>query len=667
MPQSLPGHAKYPTVFTPVTLNKLTIRNRIFVPAHTTSLGEHHLPSQRHVDYHRERARGGVGAIVFEAIRVADNTLGRPQGVAGYLPGAVDAYRRVVDAVHAEGAALIAQICHMGRQIDGEFERTVSVSASDLRWSPTAVNPRPMDRAEMDAVRDAHARVARNMVEAGMDGIELHWGHGHLLQQFLSPLSNDRDDDYGGSVDNRMRFPLEVLRAVREAVGPDFCVGIRISAEEYIDGGLTLEMSREIAVKAVAACQIDFIHVSHSAYHMSHSLGTQMADMAFPVEPFRQLPRGIREALRAVGDHTPVLTVCKYRDLGDAEAMLAAGHADMVGMARAHVADPALVRKHAEGREREIRRCLGCNQGCAQRLEKNLSITCLINPRVGLEGRWPEAEDDPAATRRRVLVVGGGPGGCEAAWVAAARGHEVTLWERGDRLGGALAWTEPMRLRRDFGFLLKHQAFRLEQHGVRIETGREADADTMLAFGADALVVATGAAPAPVVLPDGSQALTMEEALADPAALGDRVAVYDLTGEWSALGFIEHLADLGKRVSVFTPVGAFAWRTTIYSTLSNRKRLREKGVRIALLRALRGFGAQGLVLEDVSTGETLVEHGFDSLVGVQYGRPESALEKALKARLPQAGGPVLRAIGDCLSPRTALEAVYEGHEIARAL
>ena len=668
MNDSWPGHAKYPHVFSPITLNGLTIRNRIFVPAHTTNFGENHLPSQRHVDYHRERAMGGVGAVIFEAIRVMDNTLGRPQGVSGYMPGTVEAFAAVARAVQEQGAAMIAQICHMGRQIEGEFERTVSVSASDLRWSPTATHPRALDRQEMDAVRDAHVAVARNMVQAGMDGIELHWGHGHLLQQFLSPLSNRRTDAYGGDTANRMRFPLEVLQAVRDAVGPDYCLGIRISADEFIDGGLTLEMSEEIAVLAARACQIDFIHVSHSAYHMSHSLGTQMADMAFGVQEFRALPRGIRRALREAGLETPVLTVCKYREMQDAQDMLAAGSADMVGMARAHVADPAIVRKYAQGRESEIRHCVGCNQGCAQRLERNIAITCLINPRAGLEGQWPEADQDPAPVRRKVLVVGAGPAGCEAAWVAAARGHQVSLWERSDRLGGQLNWTRAMPLRADFRHLLDHQQHMLERHGVQVVFGREATAQQVRDGQFDEVVIATGSAALPLDLPDGQTMLTMEQALAEPDRLGHKVAFYDTTGEWSALSVIEHLADLGKKVTVFTPVAGFAWRTTIYSTLSNRKRLRDKGVRLALLRSVRAFDGQVLRVEDTSTGEVLDEAGFTSLVGAQYGVPQSRLEAELKALAGQGGPfPRWRLAGDCLSARTAVEAVYEGHALGRAV
>jgi len=655
-------HPRYPTVFTPLRLNRLTLPNRIVVPAHTTNFGEQHLPSQRHADYHRARARGGAAAIIFEAIRVADNTLGRPQGVAGYLPGAVEAFARVADAVHEEGGLLIGQVCHLGRQIEGDFERTVSVSASSIRWAPTAYHPHPLDRQGMDEVRDAHLVVVENLLAAGLDGIELHWGHGHLLQQFLSPLSNDRGDDYGGSVENRMRFPLEVLAAVRAAVGPDVCLGVRLSAEEFVEGGIDLPMAEEIARRMVQAVPVDFIHVSHSAYHMSYSLATQMADMAMDTAPFRRLPGAIRRAVRDAGAEVPVITVCKYRDFDEAEAMLAAGEADLVGMARAHVADPAIVRKHREGREEEVRRCLGCNQGCAQRLERNIDITCMINPRVGREGRWPEAADDPAASPRRLLVVGGGPAGAEAAWVAAARGHSVALWERSDRLGGQLNQALTMPLRRDFRHLLDHQARQIERHQVAVTLGLSADADAIRAFGAEAVVLAVGSRPQPLDLPLGGDALTLDAALADPAALGDRVALADLTGDWAVLSAIEHLADLGKRVEVFTPVGAFAWRTTIYSTLANRKRLRDKGVKLRLLRGVLGFTDGRIVAEDTSTGEREELGGFDSLIGCQYNRPDGELLGNLRA-----GGLEVYAVGDCLSARTALEAVYEGHALARSL
>ncbi|MFC3227936.1 FAD-dependent oxidoreductase [Marinibaculum pumilum] len=661
-------HPRYPHVFQPLRINRLEVKNRIFMPAHTTNFGAHHLPSERHATYHRMRARGGVAMNIFEAVRVSENTLGRPQGVAGFLPGAVDAFRRVAEAVHEEGGLLLGQVCHMGRQIEGDFERTVSSSASRLRWSPTAYLPRDMRRWEMEEIRDAHVRTSLNLLEAGLDGIELHWGHGHLLQQFLSPLSNVREDDYGGSTENRMRFPLEVLAALRRAVGAETCLGIRISAEEFVEGGLHLDEACAIVARLVPERLADFIHVSHSAYHMSHSLGTQMADMALDPAPFRALPGAIRSVVRKAGSEIPVFTVCKYRGLEEVEAMLAAGEADMVGMARAHVADPELVAKHRDGREGELRPCIGCNQGCAQRLELNIALTCMVNPMAGREAEWPEPEADRAAVPKKVLVVGGGPGGAEAAWVAAARGHDVTLWERGERLGGQLALAPEMALRDDFRLLLDYQARRLAATGVKVVVSKAADAAAIRDFGADAVVLATGSAPQPMVLADGTAALTMEAVLANPNLLGGRVAVYDTTGDWAALGFIEHLATaggdagLGREVTVFTPVAGFAWRTTIYSTTSTRKRLREKGVAIRTLRAVTGFAAPKLTLEDVSTGTTEVLDGFDTLVACQHNRPEDGLEAELRAL---GLAPVLA--GDCLTPRTALEAVFEGHRAARGI
>lgn len=290
----------------------------------------------------------------------------------------------------------------------------------------------------MAAAIDAHVTTASHLLAAGLDGIELQMGHGHLLAQFLSPLSNVRTDAYGGSLEHRLRFPAAVLAAVRAAVGEEVCLGIRVSGDEFVEGGLHLPEAVEIVGALAARTRVDFVNVSHSAYHGSASLATQIADMAHDPVPFRELPRTIRTSLRARGLEVPVLAVCRFTSLREADAAISAGVADAVGMARAHIADPALVRKTLAGRADEVTPCIGCNQGCAARLEKNIPITCLVNPRAGRERTWPEPADDPSPAPRRVLVVGGGPAGMEAAWVAAARGHEVELWEAGPQLGGQL-------------------------------------------------------------------------------------------------------------------------------------------------------------------------------------------------------------------------------------
>jgi 2,4-dienoyl-CoA reductase-like NADH-dependent reductase (Old Yellow Enzyme family) len=646
----------------PLEVGNLIFRNRIIVPAHTTNFGEDHLPSERHLAYHRERARGGVGAIIFESIRVHANSLGRPQAVCGFDPACIAPFRRITDAVKAEGARILGQIIHLGRQVEGDFERTVSFGPSPVPWSTSALPPRPMERDDMDAVIEGHVLTARNLVAAGFDGIELQMAHGHLLQQFLSPLSNKRDDAYGGSLENRMRFPIEVLRAVRAEVGDDFCLGVRLSGEEYVEGGMTIDQAELIAPALVAAAKIDFFNISHSAYHASYSLASQMADMAIDPEPFRELPARIRAALHAAGHTMPIFAVCRFTKLDEAETMIANGGADAVGMARAHLAEPAIVKKTIEGRANEIRTCIACNQGCAGMLEKNLPIRCLVNPRAGLEGEWLDLAETTVSQPKNLLVVGAGPAGLEAARTAAARGHRVTLWEKSDALGGQLRDAVRMPKRSNFSRLMEEQIADIERLGVTVECGKPADPATIAAFHADAVFLATGSTPVHSQIPGGGKALTIVEALQNPETLGDNIALFDRTGEWAALTLAEHLADLGKRVTFFSPIGGIAWRTTIYSTLANLKRLRERKVRLATLRRVAAYDGGTLTVEDLSTGEMETHLGVTALITAEHNFADQTLFRELRAL----GVPV-RQIGDNLAPRTALEAVYHAHLAAREL
>ena len=326
------------------------------------------------------------------------------------------------------------------------------------------------------------------------------------------------------------------------------------------------------------------------------------------------------------------------------------------------MADAELVNKSRAGRKADIRPCIGCNQGCAGHLQKDLAITCLTNPRMGLEGKWPEPENAPTSAPAHVLVIGGGPAGLEAAWVAAARGHQVTLWEQSSQLGGQLNALSGLHKREEFLGLLTYQTHQCTTHGVAIALGQVAIPDSVESLAPDAVILATGSDPVPMELPMGGQSLTLDEALEDPDRLGQRVAVYDTIGEWSALGAIEHWTEQGKSVAVFSPVPAFSWRTTIYSTYANSIRLRERQVKIALMRRILGFGNDGLHIEDTSTGERETVSGFDSLVAIQYNVSRDHLYGSLrKLQIP------LHLVGDALSPRTALEAVFEGHEIAMAL
>lgn len=650
----------YTHVVEPLRVGPLVFRNRIVMPAHTTNFGVDHLPSQRHIDYHAARARGGVGAIIFESIRVHQNSLGRPQAVCGFDPACIAPFRKLTQAVKAEGAAILGQIIHLGRQVEGDFERTVSWGASPLPWSTVALPPRPMDERDMQEVIDGHVRTARNLVEAGFDGIELQMAHGHLLQQFLSPLSNKRRDAYGGTMENRLRFPLRVLQAVRAAVGPEYCLGLRLGADEYIEGGLEIAEVERMLPLILAAARVDFVNVSHSAYHGSASLATQMADMAIDPTPFRELPKRLRRVIRDLGLAVPVFAVCRFNGLDAAEASLASGEADAIAIARGHLADPDLVRKSLAGRAETIRGCISCNQGCAGMLERNLPLRCLVNPLAGIEGDWPEPEEDPAPRPGRVLVVGGGPAGIEAARVSAARGHQVTLWEADGQLGGQLTLAAKMPLRENFAAFTGAQIAALGRLGVTVVLNRRATAREIADFGADMVYLAIGSDPVRGSLPQSDRpVLTLAEALAAPEALGPRIALFDRTGEWGALSAVEMLATLGHKVMWISPITGFAWRTTIYSTLANMRRLRGLKVKLKPLHLPKALQGDQLTLEDLSTGETEV-FGCDTLIMVEHNHADQGLLAELRALAVP-----LRQIGDNNAPRTAVEAVYQGHMAAR--
>jgi mycofactocin system FadH/OYE family oxidoreductase 2 len=649
---------RFPYVFSPFRIGSVELRNRIFVPAHTTNYGDDHLPSERHVHYHAEKAQGGVGLIIFEAIRVHPTSIGRAQGVIGYDPRGVPRFRRVADAVHRHGAKLFGQIVHVGRHAEGHFGRTATWGASPIPWSPAGPIPHEMSEDDMAEVIAGHVLTARHLREAGFDGLEVHFGHGHLLQQFLSPASNVRTDAYGGSEDNRMRFPLQVLRAVRNAMGPDYPVGIRISAEEFMSPGLTVEDMQRMVPRIASAVPVHFVNVSHSAYHASYSLATQMADMHFPRAAFRYLPAAIKAAVPEL----PVFAVCRFNRLELAEEVLAAGDADLVGMARAHIADPFLVAKARAGRLDEMRPCIACNQGCIAMVELHQPITCLMNPTAGREAEWGEGTLRPAPSRRRILVIGGGPAGLEAARVSALRGHAVTVWEREAEVGGQVNLAARIPSRGEFAYTRTYFEGQCRALKVPIECGVEATAERVFAFEPDAVVVATGARPKPVAIPGATHVYSVWDALLEPDRLGRHVAFIEADGNWTSVATAEHLADLGKRVTLITGGAGYGTRITIYSLLAVRHRFREKQIRVLALRAVRAVEGSALVLEDLSTGQLDRLDAVDSVVAAAGGVADDRLGRELRGRVAD-----LRIVGDCVSPRTALEAIYEGHVAGRTL
>lgn len=646
-------------LFEPTRIGALQLRNRVFISGHTTNLGEANTPTQRHVAYHRARARGGVGLIISEGVRVHPTSAARSAALGAFTPDCIERYAPLPAAVQAEGGRMFAQLLHLGRQAAGDYARTAAWAPSPIPWKAGAAVPHQMDTDDIATIVNAFATAGRWMLDAGFDGLEVHLGHGHLIQQFLSPVVNQRTDAYGGSDEARLRFARETLHQVFSAAAGRGEIGIRISADEFLPGGLDVDRMLPIVGTLLEEFPLSFVHVSHSAYVGAYSLATQMADMSFPTGAFRSFPKRFKQAF----PETTVLAICRLDDVEEAAEVLAEGEADLVGMTRAHIADPDLLTKAVTGQRERVRSCIACNQGCIGRIEQNLPMSCVVNPRVGLEDEWDRLEGEQSRGSQRILVIGGGPAGLTAAATAAGAGHEVTVLERRNVLGGAITTASALAGRSRFALLTTELERDVRALGVRVETGTEADVGLVLGGEFDGVIVATGAREQPGVFPGVTRAYSVEQAVHAGDQLGPNVLVYDEDGAWPGAGIAEHLATTGRCVHLVSPLGV-APAVTTYSRLALVRRLADLSVRTHPGRVLVGVEAGSAIIADAVSGATSELPGITDVV---HAAPRVVNLSGL-AGLTAAGytGRV-EIVGDAYAPRTALEAVYEGRVAATAI
>ncbi len=641
----------FPHLFAPIRIGALTLRNRICLTGHGTGMGRDFKPDERQIAYYAERARGGVALIMLGSQQVHPTSPGITNLLCNYDDGIIPGLARIAEAVHAHGAKIFGYLSHMG----------LASSARPLPlWSASAVHDQKygevahaMSHAEMAELTAAYAAAARRNLVAGLDGIEVHCGHGLLLHQFLSPLTNRRTDEYGGSLENRVRFPAEILAAVREEIGPDIPCGIRISADELTEGGFTVADTAQIVPLLVAAGRLDYVDVSAGNDGDVVSNMLHEPPMGLPDAPFADLAA----QLRAVAG-VPVIHGTRVRNAAVAEAVLAAGAADMVGMCRALIADPHLPDKARTGRAAETTPCVGCQQACFGRLHRGKTISCVGNPRSGREVEWPEPA--PAAVPRRVAVVGGGPAGLEAAIVAAARGHRVVLFELGAQPGGRLLLAGSMAARRDWLDLIAHKVSRAAALGVEMRLGAAATVETVRREAPDAVVLATGARPA---LPDWPGAdlphvATVEAVLSGGFTVGKRVLVVDLLDRQAGLTTALHLAQQGHAVGIVT-AATFVGAKLESQTYAHLYRLAlPLGVEMMPHRVVTGFVPGGVLTRHSFTREAAALLGYDSVVVAAPGIADDVLLAGLRA----AAGEV-HQVGDCYTPRDVEAAILEGHGV----
>jgi 2,4-dienoyl-CoA reductase-like NADH-dependent reductase (Old Yellow Enzyme family)/thioredoxin reductase len=641
----------------PCELGSVRLRNRIVMGGHGTRFTDHarHLPSQQQVDYLADRARGGVGLMILGATMIHPTGLATAGVYEVWSDESIPVYAELADAVHEHDTPIFGQLSHLGRQGN-------TFAPQRELWAPSAVAdpasrvvPHALSHREIGQVVDAHRDAASRFMQAGFDGLEIYLAHGYLMCGFLSRFSNRREDEYGGSLENRLRLPLAAIRAAREEVGPEVPIGIRVSGDEFAPDGLTLPESREIVQALLAEESIQYVSVSQSNYT---STETMIPDMSFERAPFVYLARGIREVAGGV----PVMAVARIVTPEKCEELLTDGTADLVCLVRPLIADAEFANKVREGRREELRECISCNVGCRGGPTRGLGIACLVNPVVGRERELGIGKLGRAATARRVLVVGGGPAGLKAAETAALRGHEVTLLERDARLGGqVLVAAAAMPYRDEFANATRFLERELARLGVDVQTETDGSAELVRSLAPDAVVVATGSTPGRPAVPgaDLAHVHTAHEAI-ERGVTGETVVLVD-SGEadWKCLTTAESLAAAGHRVRVVTPVTAGA-ELDPFSRIPLMRRLRRAGVEFRESVALTAIEPGRVSVRDNWTGE---EEWLDAdcVVVAWYGVARDDLARELDGDLE------VHAVGDCLAPRRAIDAIWDGFRVGLAL
>jgi len=636
---------RFEHLFSPFTINGMTLKNRAVMPPMATGYGNaDNTVSERLLAYLERRAQGGTGLIITEVCAVDPRGKGFPNEIGVWNDDFIGALSRIPAALHRHGAKAALQLHHAGRET---FEAVLGKKPEAPSAIPSAVLGQPCEAMSLERIAEivrAFAQAAGRARQAGFDSVELHGAHGYLLNQFLSPFSNNREDEYGGSEENRMRFILEVIAAARKAVGDDFPLWIRISADEMVRGGYDFSLMRRLAPRMVTA-GVDAIHCSVGVYSTPGGLSIASMDTEPGFNLFRA--RALKEVVSV-----PIIGVGRINDPAMADQAIARGDADLISFGRQHLTDPDFIEKARRGSLEDIRRCTACNQGCIERLSFEMkSTTCSFNPECGREYKGPVL---PAGTPKKVWVIGAGPAGLSAALVLAARGHQVEVFEKESQPGGQLLSASRPPHKAVFMDWVNWALRRLKQWSVPLHCSHPVSADDIKKAAPDAVIVASGAYPVTASIPglkselvaDARDVLTGNIKLAGPAVV--------LGAGYVGMETADYLLANGIAVTVLEmqtlpPVNRFSahgyWL---------HKRIKDGGGK--LIFGARVLGIENNIVRYVQADKPSEEKA--SLIVTAMGaKSENTLEDVLNAlAVPY------RVVGDARSPRRILEAIHEGYK-----
>ncbi|MBS8273638.1 FAD-binding protein [Thalassospira tepidiphila] len=662
----------------PYQLKHLTLRNRIIMTSHEPAYPEDGMPKDRYRAYHVERAKGGVAmtmtagsaAVSKDSPPVFNNLLVWKDEVVPWM-------KDLTDAVHEQGAAVMIQLTHLGRRTRWDKANWLPVvSPSHKREAAHRAFPKKMEDWDIERIIKDYADAAERMKAGGMDGIELQ-AYGHLMDQFWSPLTNELDGPYGGSIDNRLRFTFDVLTEIRKRVGPDFIVGVRYTGDEDLDGGLTKEDGLSISKRLKDSGMVDFLNVIRG--HIDTDAG--LTDV-IPIQGMANSPHlDFAGEIRAATDF-PTFHAAKIPDVATARHAIASGKVDMVGMTRAHITDPHIVRKIIEKREDEIRPCVGANY-CLDRIYQGGSAYCIHNAATGRELSMPQIIEK-AETRKKVVIVGSGPAGMEAARVAGERGHEVVVYEAAPNPGGQIRLTAQNERRREMISIIEWRMAECTRLGVSFHFNTWAEADTIVAENPDVVIIATGGMPDTEVLSKGNDLVVSTwDIISGDVKPGTNVLVYDDAGDHAGLQAAELIAKSGAKVEIMTPDRSFAPEVMAMNLVPYMRSMQRLDTTFTVTYRLEAVEKQGNqliahvgsdyggVAKQRIVDQIVVNHGTIPLDDIYFDlKPGSSnhgemSHDQLLAGQPQAvvrnpdGTYQLFRIGDAVSARNTHAAIYD--------
>jgi 2,4-dienoyl-CoA reductase-like NADH-dependent reductase (Old Yellow Enzyme family)/pyruvate/2-oxoglutarate dehydrogenase complex dihydrolipoamide dehydrogenase (E3) component len=666
-----PGLSKYPNVFSPISLGPVEIPNRIYMSPHGIPIeaqspdADSAQPSVNRIYYFAERAAGGTGLIIHST-QIAPGPAQTNLAESIAQPEHVPSYRRVAEAVHGHGSKIMAEIWYVNWlpkrwEVLGPLAPAIGPSATQNLYMPWV--RREMTKHEIDRMIDVYRTSARNVREAGYDGIQVHISHGSIVEYFLTPYHNKRTDEYGGSFENRARFMMEALEACRDELSDEMALGIRINADELLPGGMDEDDVKETLRYLVKSQLIDFVDLDVSMEpEQAHLMTTGMFD------PVMHNAARVARVREGAGPLPVLATPGRVTSIADSEKLITDGVTDMVGIVRGLIAEPELVNKARDGRDDERRICVAVNH-CVGQISPGWG--CAINPGAGREQRMGDRLTGPAPTSQRVVIVGGGPAGLEAARIAATRGHTVTVLEGGDRLGGGVALWADLPGRSVMRSLVNYLSGRMNALGVEVRTGEEATVENVLELEPDTVIVATGSryrrdGSSGFVLPpiegwDQELVLGLEEIIRGEVKPSGKVLVLDDEGMHAAIGVAELMARNGAQVDYVTRHMMMAPNLEMAMPYVAR-RVAEAGVNIRTMHYVKSIGEHSATIYDIGTQEEQTLDGLSHVVLATMREPIDSLYEQLSGKVPY-----VYLVGDALAPRTLKEATYEGNRFARVI